>query len=227
MMSTQPTSRRRPLWPWLAAGVAVVVLVVAGVVGLGMIYGPRDGGADPVPTATTRPTTPSASATSAPPAAAGVDGCLGGDSRSPQAVLDAQAAAPHTPEGAVSFAITFARWGTQKPVVPDDEIAQLDGVVITSENFAESVKTLNQLEQPQLYVTSLNGYYRINTFDADRVELSLMLPLVIAGAIDPALNFMPSYVVEWSDRGWVITGAPDVDDANTLRSTGVAIPGGC
>ena len=228
MMNTQPASSRRRLWLWLAAAAAAaVVVVVAGVVGLGMIYGPRDVPAPQPGTTTRAPSTPSTPATSAPPAAAGVDGCLGGDSRSPQAVLDAQAAAPHTPEGAVSFAITFARWGTQKPVVPDDEIAQLDGVVITSENFAESVKTLNQLGQPQLYVTSLNGYYRINTFDSDRVELTLMLPLVIGGAIDPTLNFMPSYVVEWTDRGWVITGAPEVDDANTLRSTGVAIPGGC
>lgn len=226
-MSTQPASPRRRLWLWLAAAAVAVVVIVAGVVGLGLANGPRDD-AGPGPVQSTRPTTtPSAPASSAPPATAGVDGCLGGDARSPQSVLDAQGRAPHTPEGAVSFAITFARWGTQKPVVPDDEIAKLDGVVITASNFAESVKTLSKLQQAQVYVTSLNGYYRIDTFTDDRVELTLMLPLVLSGAIDPTLNFMPSYVVEWTERGWVITGGADVSDANTLRTTGVAIPGGC
>ncbi|EIC06681.1 hypothetical protein HMPREF1529_03061 [Microbacterium sp. oral taxon 186 str. F0373] len=225
-MNAQPASPRRQLWLWIAAA-ATVLVIVAAAVGLSLANGPRDD-AGPQPGQSTQPsTTPSAPASSAPPAAAGVDGCLGGDSRSPQAVLDAQAKAPHTPEGAVSFAITFARWGTQKPVVPDDEIARLDGVVITASNFAESVKTLSKLEQAQVHVTSLNGFYRVNTFTTDRVELTLMLPLVISGAIDPTLNFMPSYVVEWTERGWVITGGTDVTDANTLRTTGVAIPGGC
>lgn len=227
MTDAQPAGQRR-LWLWIAAGVAVVLVVAAGIVGLGMIYGPGDD-ADPQPSATVGgPTsTPAPTVTSAPPASAGVDGCLGGDSRSAQAVLDAQAAAAHTPEGAASFAITFARWGAQKPVVPDDEIAQLDGVVITAENFAASVKTAGQAEQAQFHVTSLNGYYRIDTFDVDRVEVTLMLPLVVSGAIDPTLNFMPSYVVEWTGQGWVITGGSAVEDANTLRTTGVAIIGGC
>ena len=227
MMNAQPASSRRRLWLWLAAAAVAVVVIVAGVVGLSLANGPRDD-AGPGPVQSTGPTaTPSAPASSAPPVAAGVDGCLGGDARSPQSVLDAQSRAPHTTEGAVSFAISFARWGTQKPVVPDDEIAQLDGVVITASNFAESVKTLSKLEQAQVHVTSLNGYYRIDTFTADRVELTLMLPLVVSGAIDPTLNFMPSYVVEWTERGWVITGGANVADANTLRTTGVAIPGGC
>lgn len=94
-------------------------------------------------------------------------------------------------------------------------------------NLAEVAASAAQVDASQFYVTSLNAYYRIETFEADRVELTLMLPLVISGAIDPTLNLMPSYVVVWSDQGWVIEDGMSVDDANTLRSTGVAIPGGC
>lgn len=225
MMSAQPASGRRRLWLWLAVAAAAVVVVVAAVVGLGMMYGPRD--AAPQPGESTRPSTPSTPATSAPPAVAGVDGCLGGDSRSPQAILDAQAAAPHTPEGAVSFAITFSRWLAQKPAVPSSEIDVIDGVASAAPNLAEAAASAAQFSGSQFYVTSLNGYYRINTFTADRVELTLMLPLVVSGAIDPTLNFMPSYVVTWTERGWTIEDGVDVDDANTLRTTGVAIVGAC
>lgn len=226
MMNAQPASSRRRLWLWLAAAAAVVV-VVAGVVGLGMIYGPRDEPAPQPGTTTRAPSTPSTPATSAPPAAAGVDGCLGGDSRSPQAVLDAQATAPHTPEGAVSFAITFSRWLAQKPAVPADEVAVIDGTASLAPNLASSAASAAEFEATQFYLTSLNGYYRINTFDSDRVELTLMLPLVVGGAIDPTLNFMPSYAVVWTDAGWAIDDGVDVEDANTLRTTGVAIKGGC
>jgi hypothetical protein len=226
-MST-PTTAPRRRWVW-AAIIAAAVLLVAGGIGLGLVYGGRS--AEPAPQSPAEPTnpqTPSTPASTTPPALAGVDGCLGGDSRGPQAVLDAQAAAPQTPEGAVSYAIAFSRWAAQKPVVPDEEISELDGVAVRDvPNLAESLKTSEQFEQAQFHVTSLNGYYRINTFDDARVELTLMLPLVVQGAIDPTLNYMPSYTVEWSERGWVITGSPEVDDANTLRTTGVAVSGGC
>lgn len=226
-MST-PTTAPRRRWVW-AAIIAAAVLLVAGGIGLGLVYGGR--GAEPAPQSPAEPTnpqTPSTPASTSPPALAGVDGCLGGDSRGPEAVLEAQAAAPRTPEGAVSFAIAFARWFGQKPVVPDEEIAQLDGVAVRDvPNLAQAAASAADVDAAQFHVTSLNGYYRIDTFDEGRVELSLMLPLVVQGAIDPTLNLMPAWVIEWSDRGWVLTGSSDVEDVNTLRTTGVAIPGGC
>ena len=224
MMSAQPTSPRRRLVVWLAVGGAALLVIVAGIVALSFAYAPRP---DAGPTSAVPSAAPAESPARAPSVASGVDGCLGGDARTPEAVLAAQASAPHTPEGAVSFAVAFARWGAQKPVVPDNEIEELAGTVITAENFEDSVRTSAKFSGSQFNITSLNGFYRINSVTDDRVELSLMLPLVVAGAIDPTLNFMPSYVVEWTERGWVITGGADVDDANTLRTTGVAIPGGC
>lgn len=226
-MSAQPASPRRRLWVWLAVVGATLLVVIAGVVGLSLAYGPRaDAGPQPEPTRTS-PSSAPASPTAAPSVASGVDGCLGGDSRSPQAVLDAQAKAPHTPEGAASFAIAFARWLAQKPGAPADEVAQIDGAASRVPNLAEAASSAANVDVEQFYVTSLNGFYRINTFTSDRVELTLMLPLVVSGAIDPTLNLMPSYVVGWTDAGWVIEDGAEVDDANTLRTTGQPIPGAC
>ncbi|WP_336633549.1 MULTISPECIES: hypothetical protein [unclassified Microbacterium] len=225
-MNALPASPRRRRWLWVAAAAAVLVIVAAAV-GLSLANGPRDD-AGPQPGQSAQPsTTPSAPASSAPPAAAGVDGCLGGDSRSPQAVLDAQAKAPHTPEGAVSFAIAFARWLAQKPAVPQDEVTRIANSASRIPNLAEVAASASKVDASQFYVTSLNGFYRIESVTPERVELTLMLPLVVSGAIDPTLNLMPSYSVVWTDNGWVIEDGLTVKDANTLRSTGVSIPGGC
>lgn len=227
MMNAQPASSRRRLWLWLAAAAVAVVVIVAGVVGLSLANGPRDD-AGPGPVQSTGPiATPSAPASSAPPVAAGVDGCLGGDARSTQSVLDAQSRAPHTTEGAVSFAIAFARWLAQKPAVPQDEVTLIGSTASRIPNLAEVAASAAKVDASQFYVTSLNGYYRIDTFTADRVELTLMLPLVVNGAIDPTLNLMPSYAVVWTEKGWVIEDGLSVKDANTLRTTGVPIPGAC
>lgn len=225
-MST-PTTAPRRRWVW-AAIIAAAVLLVAGGIGLGLVYGGR--GAEPAPQSPAEPTnpqTPSRPASTSPPALAGVDGCLGGDSRGPEAVLAAQAAAPQTPEGAVSFAIAFTRWLGQKPAVPAEEIAVLDGVASLAPNLSDSAASAENVDVAQFHLTSLNGYYRVDSFTEDRVELTLMLPLVVQGAINPTLNFMPSYGVVWTERGWAVDDGEFKDDANTLRTTGTAIPGGC
>ncbi|MCZ4069084.1 MULTISPECIES: hypothetical protein [unclassified Microbacterium] len=226
-MST-PTTAPRRRWVWVAV-IAAAAILVAGGIGLGVFLGSRgDNTAAPEPPAQpTTPQTPSTSATTSPPAVAGVDGCLGGDSRGPQAVLDAQAAAPQTPEGAVSFAIAFTRWIGQKPVVPAEEVALIDGVASVAPNLAQSAASAEKVDASQFYLTSLNGYYRVDSFTDQRVDLTLMLPLVLQGAIDPTLNFMPSYGVVWTDNGWAIEDGEFKDDANTLRTTGTVIPEGC
>ncbi len=225
-MST-PHIRGPRRWLWVVGAAVVVALIGVGVA-VGVNLG--RGGTQPAPeptTASPAPQTPSTPATSAPPTVAGVDGCLGGDSRSPQAVLDAQKAAPQTPEGAVSFVIAFARWGAQKPVVPSAEIAELDGAATTVENFAGSFDTLGNVDVPQFNLTSVNGFYRVESFTETTAKVTLMMPLVINDAIDPTLNFMPTYDVEWTERGWVVVASSSEPDREKLRTTGSAIPGGC
>ncbi|WP_417512536.1 hypothetical protein [Microbacterium sp.] len=216
-MNAQPTARRR--WPWYVLGVAVFVIVA--VVGL-VLFTPRGD----APVATPRPTTPSTSSTT-PPAVEGVDGCLGGDARAPQTVLDAQEAAPQTPEGAVSFVAAFSRWAAQKPAAPADEVAQLDGIVSTLPDLAGDVASADQFQAAQFRVTTLNGYYRIESVTDTSVVVTLMLPLVINEAVDPTLRYMPSVEVEWTGKGWVIVDNVDTPDKTSLPTTGVAIPGGC
>lgn len=219
-MNTQPAARRRWLWYVLGA----VVLVIVAVVGL-LFFTQRGGG----PEATPRPTAPSTSSTTAPPAVEGVDGCLAGDARAPQTVLDAQKAAPQTPEGAVSFVATFARWIAQKPAVPADELAQIDGTASTLPDLASSAASFAAAEVPQFHTTTLNGYYRIESVDEDvtRVAVTVMLPLVINEAVDPTLRFTPSVAVEWTDAGWVVIEDLDTQGADSLPTTGTALPGGC
>lgn len=217
-MNTQPAARRR--WPWFVLG--AVVLVIVAVVGL-VLFSLRDRS----PEASPSPSAPSTPSMSAPPAVEGVDGCLAGDARAPQTVLDAQEQAPQTPEGAVSFVATFSRWAAQKPVVPADEVAQLDGVVSTLPDLAGDVASADEFEAAQFHVTTLNGYYRIETVTDTRVVVTLMLPLVINEAVDPTLRYMPSVAVEWTDRGWVIVENVDTADKTSLGTTGVAFPKGC
>lgn len=228
-MNAEPAPRRR-LWPWLLGAVAAAA---AAVVVLVLVYGrPGTPPASTAPPLATNPPQTAASATPAPTATAtavGVDGCLGGDSRGPQAVLDAQKAAPRTPEGAVSFAIAFYRWAAQKPVVPDSEISQLENTVWqpSAGELGESVRSLEGFNAAQFHVTSVNGYYRIDKFTDDRVELTLMLPLIAGGAVSPSQRLAPSVAVQWSDRGWVIAGDIESADRDTLQTTGVAVVGGC
>lgn len=216
-MNAQPTARRR--WPWYVLGAAVFVIVA--VVGL-VLFTPRED----APVATPRPTTPSTSSTT-PPAVEGVDGCLGGEARAPQTVLDAQESAPQTPEGAVSFVAAFSRWAAQKPAAPADEVAQLDGIVSTLPDLAGDVASADQFQAAQFRVTTLNGYYRIESVTDTSVVVTLMLPLVINEAVDPTLRYMPSVEVEWTEKGWVIVDNVDTPDKTSLPTTGVAIPGGC
>lgn len=217
-MSTQPAARRR--WPWYVLGAVVFVIVAV----VGLVFFTTRGGS---PEATPRPTAPATPSTSAPPAVEGVDGCLAGDARAPQTVLDAQEQAPQTPEGAVSFVATFSRWAAQKPVVPADEVAQLDGVVTTLPDLAGDVASADEFQAAQFRVTTLNGYYRIESVSDTRVVVTLMLPLVINEAVDPTLRYMPSVAVEWTDRGWVIVENVDTPDKTSLGTTGVAFTGGC
>lgn len=217
-MSPQPAARRR--WPWYILGVAVIVTVAV----VGLVFFTTRGGN---PEVTPRPSAPSTPSTSAPPAVEGVDGCLGGDARAPQAVLAAQKSAPQTPEGAVSFVATFSRWAAQKPVVPADEVAKLDGVVTTLPDLAGDLASAGEFRAAQFRVTTLNAYYRIESVQKTRVVVTLMLPLVINEAVDPTLRYMPSVAVEWTDRGWVIVENVETADKTSLATTGVAFAGGC
>jgi len=219
-MTTQPAARRR--WPWYVLGIAVFVIVAV----VGLVFFTTRGGS---PEATPRPTAPSTSSTTAPPAVEGVDGCLAGDARSPQTVLDAQKEAPQTPEGAVSFVATFARWIAQKPAVPADELAQIDGKASTMPNLADSAASFANAEVAQFHTTTINGYYRIESVneDSSRVAVTVMLPLVINDAIDPTLRFTPSVAVEWTDAGWVVVEDLDTSGTDSLPTTGTALPGGC
>lgn len=218
-MNAQPTARRR--WPWYVLGAAVFVIVA--VVGL-VLFTPRGD----APVATPRPTTPSTSSTT-PPAVEGVDGCLGGEARAPQTVLDAQKAAPQTPEGAVSFVTAFARWIAQKPAVPIEEISLIDGRASSMPNLVDKVESFANAEIAQFHATTMNGYYRVESVSDDlmRVEVTAMLPLVINGAVDPTLRFTPSVAVEWSEAGWVIAEDLDAPNKDSLPTTGIVIPGGC
>lgn len=225
-MST-PHIRGPRRWLWVVGAAVVVALIGVGVA-VGVNLG--RGGTQPAPeptTASPAPQTPSTPATSAPPTVAGVDGCLGGDSRSPQAVLDAQKTAPQTPEGAVSFAIAYARWIAQKPTVPAAEQEQLRGVVTDPTQLAADVASFENAEFAQFHITSSNGYYRVESFDDTTATVTLMLPLVVNNAVDPTLRLTPSTVLQWGDAGWMIAGEADTPGRDSLATNGVTIPGGC
>jgi len=117
--------RRRsvPRWGWVLLTVAAAVVIVALVVA---VLGSRGSGTTATAPAGVQPPVSGGPVPAAPiptgtPGTGGglVDGCLGGHGPDLDAVvLAAQHQAPLTPEGAASFAATFARWVLQIPSPP-------------------------------------------------------------------------------------------------------------
>lgn len=210
----QHKPRRRWLWGAIAGG-AVVVVAVAGL----SIYGATRGGpsAEPQPTAV-----PSTSA------AGGVDGCLGGAELTAQKLVDAQLSAPQTPEGAVSFAASFARYTLQIPVPTDSKTVATSNRLNTQWWTRWAEQSTSWSGPNPVSATTVNGTYRIDSYTPDEAIITLSLPWVVDGAISPSRTFEPTVTVQRAVGGnWVVSGMDASGEGNKSDAGTTAIPGGC
>lgn len=225
-----PQKRR---WPWIAGAIAVVVLIGLGVwIGTSLQQGTptRPTGQSSPPVSTDAPTDPSTPSPTAPPAAGGVDACLGGDARTIDMLVAARAAAPNTVDGAISFGATYLRWLGQKPAVSEADIKVAEQFVSKVDLRADAA-SWNEAPIDKFgkvfYTSTVNGFYRVESMADDHVDVSYLLRAVRDGAVDPSNVMFTTVSLDWDGTGWTVTGEPDGADSKTMRQTGTAFTGGC
>lgn len=217
-MSANSNRPKRRLWPWLVGG-GVLVLVVAVV--LGVIYGTQSNGA-PEPSPTGNASTPA-------PTGAGIDACLGGPDLTADQLFTAQSDAPHTPEGAVSYAASFARYALRIPAPEDaEQAASWSG--LSSEWWSRWAESAETWTGPiPLSVTTINGSYEVQRYTPDEAVIAMDLPWVIDGAVSSTKTFVPTVTVRWMVAGnWSVVEVDSsaADDAASLTDT-TEFTGGC
>lgn len=217
-MSTNSNRPKRRLWPWLVGGGALVLVVA---IILGVIYGARGSGTpDPTPT----------DATSTPaPTGTGVDPCLGGPDLTAEQLFTAQQDAAHTPEGAVSYAASFARYVLQIPAPADaDQAASWSS--LSSEWWSMWADSASTWTGPNpLSVTTINGTYRVLSYTPDEAIITMELPWVIDGAVSSSKTFVPTVTVRWMVAGnWSVVelDSSAADNPATLTDS-TEFTGGC
>ncbi|MEZ3162202.1 hypothetical protein AB1K54_16940 [Microbacterium sp. BWT-B31] len=195
------------------------MLVVAII--LGVIYGARGSGT-PDPTPTDNASTPA-------PTGTGVDACLGGPDLTAEQLFTAQQDAAHTPEGAVSYAASFARYVLQIPAPADaDQAASWSG--LSSEWWSRWADSASTWSGPNpLSVTTINGTYRVQSYTPDEAIITMELPWVIDGAVSSSKTFVPTVTVRWMVAGnWSVVelDSSAADDPATLTDS-TEFTGGC
>lgn len=223
-----PQKRRGP---WIVGAVVAAVVLIG--IGAWIVTamqpsvptGPT-GASTPSAEPTEAPTDPSTPSPTAPPAAGGVDACLGGNARTIDALVAARETAPNTVDGAISFGATYVRWGVQKPAVDEADIAIADQFV-TNVDLRESAAGMEQAPSDEFHVSTVNGYYRVESMRDNHVDVTYMLRAVADGAVDPENVFFLTVSMDWDGDGWTVTGEPDGANSDTMYDTGTAFSGGC
>lgn len=165
-----PGRARVPRWGWVLLTVAAAVVSVALVVA---VLGSRGSGTTATTPAGVQPPVPGRPIPAAPlppgtPGTTGglVDGCLGGHGADLDAVmLAAQHQAPLTPEGAASFAATFARWSTQTPS-PSRQLDTAKQILASDATAAVRPSLSATVDRPgwTLAVYTASGSFHVESF---------------------------------------------------------------
>lgn len=195
------------------------MLVVAIV--LGVIYGARGSGT-PVPTLT-------GNASTSAPTRTGVDACLGGPDLTAEQLFTAQRDAPHTPEGAVSYAASFIRYVLQLPLPADLDEAASWNSDLSADWWSSFEASMQSWTGPNPFsVTTVNGSYSVQSYTPESATVTLSLPMVIDGAIT-SRTFVPTVTLSQTVAGnWTVTGVDNsaAEDSSKLTNS-TDFTGGC
>ena len=224
-MRAQATRPRR-IWPWVLLTLIVISAIIAALTVL--VWNP--GGSQP-----TAPPTATSSATPAPDAEP--TGCLGGTERDAAMVLAAQAAAPHTSNGAIEVATAFVRWLNQYPYPTADDIVAIEKSGIASNAptkdiagfFAGNPNLSGGLvpDGTDYYLSTLPGVYYLEAAANDDVTASIGTALVIDGELSSTLKGSITVTMRWETDGWKFVSSEGTRSTEELYSIGRPFTGGC
>lgn len=238
------TASGRSRWP-LVIGSSILVLAIGG----GIAYTATRPEAEPLTAPTSSTPTPTATATGGSSGSEdnGDDvaptGCLGGQDRTANMVLTAQAEAKHSTYGAVEVATAFYRWLWQDPNPAADTAeagAVSEAVVASTANdaFRDLAASYQAIAGTDItagqvplgtpfHLSTTNGLWTVSEGStADQVEVNIAAGYVVNGELSPTKAAVISQTMVWENDGWHIESAGTPDQAK-LAAGGTRYTGGC
>ena len=224
-MRAQATRPRR-IWPWILLALIVISAIIAALTVT--VWDPGSS----QPTAS-----PTATATGTPAPDAEPTGCLGGTNRDAGMVLAAQAAAPHTSNGAIEVATAFVRWLNQfpYPTTTDIEAIEQNGLASSAPTkdiagfFADNPNLSGGLvpDGTEYYLSTLPGVYYLEAAADDEVTASIGTALVINGELSSTLKGSITVTMKWEADSWKFESSEGTRSTEELYSIGRSFTGGC
>jgi hypothetical protein len=228
----------------LILGIGVLVLVAAGILAFALgrnsvvnapIARPSESSSSLHPT----PTKTEISAGSDDDTGPAPTGCLGGNPRDVNMLLDAQKSAPHTAFGAVEIAAAFARWSYQFPYPPAADSSEVSAAVIAS-NATSANKDLaggylragditngNVPANTPFFFSTTNGLWDISSeSSSDDITVTVNGSYVINGVLSPTKTAASAFELVWQGGSWRILTAVQ-PDVQRLAAGGTTFTGGC
>ncbi|MCS5732428.1 hypothetical protein [Herbiconiux daphne] len=220
----------RRIWPWFIAGAAVIAAAVIVLV-IALRPAPTTQvDAAPVPT----PTPSTTVVMDQEPT-----GCLGGPERNAAMLLAAQAAAPHTTNGAVELAAAMVRFTFRDPSVSADEAAQVEPILFASTATPQFRDLTGALPQGQnnssgvvpngtpFYLSTVPGVWHVESAEPDRVEVSVGAGYVVDGELSAQLRSSSTLALVWEDDTWKLESGSISRTTQDLYAIGTTFTGGC
>lgn len=213
----------RRTWPWIVVGVVLAALIAYALYAVAT----NKPAAEPTPEPTT---------TDSLPIDVAPTGCLGGDTRDAAMLLAAEAAAPHTTNGAVEFATAYVRWMHQFPNPSAEDATKAKAVFATTNDDFDLVAYLNT--KPNLsggvvedgrtfYSSTVPGVWLVESESADKVTASIGTAFVVDGQLSASLRGSITVTVVWEDGGWRFDSSEGTRTTEDLFTTGTGFTGGC
>ncbi|WP_368499896.1 hypothetical protein [Herbiconiux sp. A18JL235] len=166
-------------------------------------------------------------------------GCLGGPSRDAVMLLAAQAAAPHTTNGAVEVAAAMVRWTFRYPGPGRDEANQVADAVIAptaTPGFSDLAAAAAANPNPSqgvvpdgtpFYLSTVPGVWHVESAEPDRVEVSVGSGYVIDGELSPQLRSASTFTLVWQEGAWKLESGSFTRTTQDLYAIGTTFTGGC
>jgi len=218
---------RRRIWPWILGAILAISATIILVSILNGTWGSS------LPTATPTPSTPSSEV----PDDVEPTGCLGGSTRDADMVLEAQASAPQTANGAVEVAAAFVRWLNRYPYPTSSDIQKVEtsGISVDAPTqdvaafFAGSPNLSGGLvpDGVEYSLSTLPGVYNIESSSQKDVTVSVGTALVVDGALSPTLKGSITVHVTWEDQVWKFVSSEGTRTTEDLYAIGKPFTAGC
>lgn len=225
--------------PWVIAGILLVIVLVVVAAWWGSANAGDDEAAPPVSE------TPTPSESEAEPTATGVDGpdddlttrptgCIAGNGRDADMLLEARELSPQTANGAVEFAAAVLKFTYRYPYPTKDELRAIEEMYADDYDLISAYDTEPTIAPDvapagtPIQATMVGGAWYLHDFSEDRAEITIAYFWEIDGVRDGSIARASNVVLQWGDHGWMMTRQGD----NQLRSQevldlGSAFAGAC